>query len=133
MWASPLINWTKPDLARYRKNCGLTAGGTPVPLNPVTSFIHMSGECMCGAFAHGGELDELRRFLPDEMSRDLLDQIADLEEKIADSTTIPWWAKTWGWGGDPVKKAAADAGRKRKTPKVGRLCGGCPAPQLSLF
>lgn len=56
---SPLINWTKMDMNEYR------ARNPDVPRNEVSDLIHMSGECLCGAFAHPGELDEVAFWFPD--------------------------------------------------------------------
>lgn len=53
VWASPLLSWTKPDLNTYRRQ------HPDMPHNEITDLIHMSGECLCGAFAHERELEEL--------------------------------------------------------------------------
>lgn len=36
-----------------------------LPVNPVWHFMHYSGECLCGANAHEGELNELDLFYPE--------------------------------------------------------------------
>jgi 3'-phosphoadenosine 5'-phosphosulfate sulfotransferase (PAPS reductase)/FAD synthetase len=59
IWASPLAMWTKFDLNTYREMHG------DVPENRVSGLIHMSGECLCGAFAHPGELDEIGYWFPE--------------------------------------------------------------------
>jgi len=53
VWASPLLNWKKTDLNIYRRL------HPDMPHNEITDLIHMSGECLCGAFAHENELEEL--------------------------------------------------------------------------
>lgn len=53
VWASPLLNWEKRDLNTYRRL------HDDMPHNVITDLIHMSGECLCGAFAHEKELEEL--------------------------------------------------------------------------
>jgi 3'-phosphoadenosine 5'-phosphosulfate sulfotransferase (PAPS reductase)/FAD synthetase len=94
VYASPLVNWTKLDLNTYR----LMAGD--VPRNRASDLIHMSGECLCGAFAAPGERDEIDAWFPTA-----LDEVRELEALIADRTDIPDHRKTWGWGADPAKKA----------------------------
>lgn len=70
IWVSPLAMWTKLDLNLYRK---LFA----VPRNPVSDALHMSGECLCGAFAHPGELEELEFWFPT-----MAQEIRDLETEV---------------------------------------------------
>lgn len=86
VWVSPMVNWTKLDLNTYRLMRG------DVPVNEVTDLIHMSGECLCGSFAHKGELDEIAQWFPD-----VAKEIHDLEHAISDRTDIPEKRKRWGW------------------------------------
>jgi 3'-phosphoadenosine 5'-phosphosulfate sulfotransferase (PAPS reductase)/FAD synthetase len=58
IWSSPIAMWTELDLNTYR-------GLHDVPRNPVADLIHMSGECLCGAFAKPGELDEIGYWFPE--------------------------------------------------------------------
>ena len=104
VWVSPMVNWTKLDMNTYR----LMAGD--VPTNQVTDMLHMSGECLCGSFAHSGELDEIAMWFPDVAA-----EIRALEDEIADRTDIPEKRKKWGWG----------AGAGVKASKVGALCSSC--------
>lgn len=117
VYASPLVNWTRPDLTTYRLMCaaGRLPGG-PVPVNEVSNLIHMSGECLCGSFASQGEREELTFWFPLVM-----DEITALEAEIADREDIPAHRKTWGWGADPevLKKSRV------KPSKVGLLCSSC--------
>lgn len=105
VFASPMINWTKLDLNTYRLMHA-------VPVNRVTDLIHMSGECLCGAFAHAGELDEIAEWFPGVVA-----EIRALEAEIADRDDIPERRKTWGWG----------ANAEEKVSKVGALCSSCDA------
>lgn len=109
VWVSPLVNWTKLDLTTYR----LMAGD--VPANEVSDLIHMSGECLCGSFASPGEHAEIAYWFPK-----VAEQIAALEDEIADRDDIPQHRKQWGWGADPAKKALD--GRASKS---GLLCSSC--------
>lgn len=113
VWISPLINWTKPDMNTYRLTQASTS--TPVPTNIVADLVHMSGECLCGAFAHYGERDEIS-----EWYADAFDEIAEMEALIADRDDIKPWAKKWGWSGDPRLLKLS-----KKKPKSGRLCQSC--------
>lgn len=109
VWVSPLVHWTKLDLTTYR----LMAGD--VPHNAASDLIHMSGECLCGAFAAPGEREEIDYWFPLA-----LDEIRELEALIADRDDIPEHRKTWGWGADPAKKALEGA-----PSKSGLLCSSC--------
>ena len=101
IWVSPLSMWTKLDLNTYRLIHG------DVPANPVTDALHMSGECLCGAFAHPGELDEIRMWFP-EMAA----EIDQLERDVRSAGHLPPF-DTWGHGqGTP-------------SPVSGQLCSSC--------
>ena len=104
VWVSPMVNWTKLDMNTYRLMKG------DVPVNHVTDLLHMSGECLCGSFAHAGELDEIAMWFPD-----VAEEIRSLEAEIADRPDIPEKRKKWGWG----------AGANVKASKVGALCSSC--------
>jgi 3'-phosphoadenosine 5'-phosphosulfate sulfotransferase (PAPS reductase)/FAD synthetase len=107
IWASPLAMWTKLDLATYRTmhpDC---------PRNPVSAQLHMSGECLCGAFAHPGELDEIGYWFPDVKA-----EIEALQCEVA-AAGFAEPLCTWGHGqGVPSKR--------------GRLCSSCLIPQDTL-
>ena len=109
VYVSPLVNWTKADLNTYR----LVAGD--VPTNRVSDLIHMSGECLCGSFAHPGEREEVGYWFPE-----FLAEIEELERLLADRDDIPEHRKTWGWGADPAKKALDG-----KASRTGILCSSC--------
>lgn len=91
VWISPLVHWTKLDLNTYRQlhpDC---------PRNPVAALLHMSGECLCGSFAHAGELEEIAAWFPETAA-----YIHDLEHRVAASPAVvdrqPWYKCRWGWG-----------------------------------
>jgi 3'-phosphoadenosine 5'-phosphosulfate sulfotransferase (PAPS reductase)/FAD synthetase len=112
IWASPLAHWTKADLTTYR----LMAGD--VPVNTVSERLHMSGECLCGAFAKPGELEEIRFWFPDVAA-----EIDDLMAEVRASGVTEGARETWGHG-------------QGKASKSGRLCQSCDsrfAPQEPLF
>jgi hypothetical protein len=91
-------------------------------------MIHMSGECLCGAFAHQGELDEVGEWFPDVKVH-----IERLEAEVLATDKHPEWKCRWGWGAD---KEAINKARKSgmsdsevaelfSRSKVGALCSSC--------
>ncbi|MDP9611527.1 phosphoadenosine phosphosulfate reductase family protein [Streptomyces demainii] len=103
VWVSPLVGWTKLDLNAYRRV------HPDVPRNEVSDVLHMSGECLCGAFAHAGELDEIAEWYPETAA-----EIRALEaEVLAAGVAAPERCR-WGWG----------AGKERPS-RVGPLCSSC--------
>lgn len=106
VWISPIVNWTAMDLSDYR------AANPDCPSNPVSDLIHMSGECLCGAFASPGERKEIGFWFP-EVEREL----ARLESLVTDVGSHPTKKCRWGWG----------AGTSAKKSKSGHLCSSCDA------
>lgn len=100
IWVSPLVMWTKPDLMTYRLMF------PDVPRNKASDLIHMSGECLCGAYAKPGELNEIGYWFPEVKA-----QIEALERDVrAAGHQEPFC--TWGHGqGSPSGS--------------GRLCSSC--------
>lgn len=90
VWVSPLVNWTAEDLNSYRLM------HPDMPHNEVTDFLHMSGECLCGAFAHKDELDELGMWFPE-----VVEEIRSLEREVTALGTIPEQRCKWGWASGP--------------------------------
>lgn len=87
VWVSPLVNWTKTDMNTYREIVG------DVPRNEVSDLIHMSGECLCGAFAKANELEEIEVWFPE-----VAVHIRSLEKEVRDSGKFPPKLCQWGWG-----------------------------------
>jgi 3'-phosphoadenosine 5'-phosphosulfate sulfotransferase (PAPS reductase)/FAD synthetase len=117
VWVSPLVHWTDAHMREYRARhrCQqdhehaqhrLCFDGA-LPLNEVTEHIHMSGECLCGAFAKPGELDEIGFFYPKTAAK------LRALEKQAEAAGIP--ACKWG------QKPPSEKG----TTPAGRLCSSC--------
>jgi 3'-phosphoadenosine 5'-phosphosulfate sulfotransferase (PAPS reductase)/FAD synthetase len=100
IWASPMANWTKLDLNTYRLM-------HDVPLNDVTQNIHMSGECLCGAFAKPGELDEIAYFYPEVAA-----EIRALQDEVRAA-------------GHPEEICVWGHGQGRKKSRSGKLCSSC--------
>jgi len=78
-WLSPLTHWSKDDVLDYMEEAHL-------PHNPVVDTIHKSGECLCGAFAEVGELEELCLFWPEVGA-----YIKQLERQVREA------GFPWGW------------------------------------
>lgn len=76
--------------------------------NPVTQLIHKSGECMCGAFAQQGELEELNCW---DLTRPMYNRIKALEQEI-----VPRFGR--GWGERPIDDNLTIV-------NPGMLCWGC--------
>lgn len=80
IWVCPIIDASKGDLVAYRREHG-------VPENIVSAVLHMSGECLCGAYARPDELEEIALWYPDAAA-----QIRALEAKVeaAGHTRCRW-------------------------------------------
>ena len=109
IWASPLAMWTKLDMTTYRL---MNRDTDPVPVNEVSEKLHMSGECLCGAFAKPGEKEEIRFWYPG-----VADYLDWLETRVKEAGHPEPFCR-WGHG-------------KGKPPEQkGKLCSSC---DLSLF
>jgi 3'-phosphoadenosine 5'-phosphosulfate sulfotransferase (PAPS reductase)/FAD synthetase len=103
VWVAPLANWTKLDLNTYRL-------AHAVPVNQVSDHLHMSGECLCGAYGTRAELGPLGDWYPDTR-----EQIDRWERDVArEGITGP--TALWGHGLRGHELAAA----RREW-----LCGSC--------
>lgn len=85
IWCAPIHDWTKSD-------CHALMEAYSVPRNPVVDLIHKSGECLCGAFAQKGELEELKLW-PE--TRDAYDEIMAIQAEVI-AAGLPW-----GWEDSP--------------------------------
>lgn len=106
-WLSPLVDWTNDDMALYREVFQL-------PRNEVSDMLHMSGECLCGAFAKPDEIAEIAFFFPE-----VAQQILNLEAEVRDAGHEEKRC-TWGWGG-------YDKYGKEVPSGSGMLCSSCDA------
>lgn len=70
IWLNIIHDWSKLDCNRYIDSRQLNR-------NRVVDLIHMSGECLCGAFAHPGELKEIEFWFPETAA-----QIRQLEIEV---------------------------------------------------
>lgn len=86
VWVNPLFYWTKFDVHAYKARYDL-------PDSWVVQTLHMSGDCLCGANAHKGELAEVRLWYP-EMGK----RIDDLAIRVKAA------GHEWGWEDAPAQK-----------------------------
>lgn len=103
VWASPIAMWSKLDMNTYRLM------HPDVPRNEVSDRLHMSGECLCGAFAKPDELEMIGEHYPD-----VVNEIRALEAD-ARAAGVPEPYCRWGHG-------------EGKRSPSGRLCSTCAAP-----
>ncbi len=101
VWAAPLLNWSHDDKYAY-------LAANALDRNPVVERLCMSGECLCGAFARKGELDEIAFWYPEAAAR-----IRALEARAA-AAGVPC-----RWGHAP------HAGKRTVPPPAVGLCWSC--------
>lgn len=102
IWCAAIHDWSKvdtTDLLQYANQ----------PRNPVVDAIHKSGECLCGAFAKKGELQELLYW---PITRE-----AGLEILALEAEVVPIHGR--GWGERPQR------GGKKQLRIPGMLCWSC--------
>lgn len=85
IWANPLYWRSKSWFMDYIREHNL-------PRNPVSEALGMSGECLCGAFAHKGEKALVRIVCP--RTADRLDRL---------EAEVRALGFTWGWEDGPPK------------------------------
>jgi len=101
IWVAPIAHWNNKNMADYKRINNL-------PVNEVSSNLHMSGECLCGAFAKENELSQIEFFYPETAK-----YIRELEEKVKESGI-----KRCQWG-------TPDRYNKKLKKKSGILCESC--------
>lgn len=100
VWVAPIAHWSNKNIAEYKKRYNL-------PINEVSVNLHMSGECLCGAFAKPGELEQIRFFYPETA-----EYIDSLQEMVKDSGI-----ERCVWGNKEKDK--------KRIKKSGILCTSC--------
>lgn len=102
MWVNPLYHYDKAWFMHYIRQHALQR-------NPVAETLGMSGECLCGAFAHKGEKALVRIVCPSTA-----DRIDRLETQVRAA------GFDWGWEDRPPRK------KKVENVKIFMpLCVGC--------
>lgn len=114
VWAADIWNWSKVDCNREIERRGL-------PRNPVVDMLHMSGECLCGAFAKPGEIKEIEGWFPEVAAR-----IHSLEAEV-DAAGL----RGCVWGQRPPRvhrdQMKMDFGASWDDAPTGMLCTTCVA------
>ena len=118
VWVAPFADMTAVDCGRYME-------AHDIKRNPVKDLLHMSGECLCGAFAHKGELEEIELWYPEVASR-----IKEIEQKVR-KAGFPWgWEETppqwWSARKSAQKSGQQDAFEKEAEEEIEYLCMSCP-------
>lgn len=85
VWVAPLLDWQNDEMAAYRK-------AHDVRVSPVYEHIHISGECLCGAFGSPEELNELEWFYPNDPT---IKMLRELEAAVEAAGVTPC---QWGPG-----------------------------------
>ncbi|MBA2396165.1 MAG: hypothetical protein H0V70_25855 [Ktedonobacteraceae bacterium] len=85
IWVSPLAGWSKEEVMMVHQ-------WHRIIRNEVADTLHRSKDCLCGAFASKGELDELCFWYPEEGA-----YIKDLQRRVM-AEGFPW-----GWEQGPPK------------------------------
>lgn len=101
VWVNPFYYWTPDQFREYRQQNAILT-------NPVSQVLGMSGECLCGAFAHKGEKALIKLVCPETHAR-----IERLEREVRAC------GFEWGWEGHPPH------GGVLNTTPPGLLCMGC--------
>jgi len=91
VWVNPLYWWTGTDKHNYIVRKQLWR-------NPVSDLLGMSGECLCGAYAHEGEKEMIRLVDPETVDR--------IERLEAECRQLGF---DWGWEGRPPRGGSKPA------------------------
>jgi 3'-phosphoadenosine 5'-phosphosulfate sulfotransferase (PAPS reductase)/FAD synthetase len=108
VWLAPIAWWPDRCLAEYRERFD-------VPRNEVSDHLHMSGECLCGAYAKEGEFDQLAFFYPATAER-----IRSLERRL-EAQGNP----ACRWGRPPPKGFSRMSAIDSEPATIGPLCQKC--------
>lgn len=113
-FVAPIWDFTKTNVLSYMRDNSIRP-------NPVSQLIHKSGECLCGAFAKSGELEELRTWFPKVA--------AEIEQIECDARDAGF---PWGWEDAPPGWFTAHQQGQEFLPGMipeGVLCSSCIAEQ----
>ena len=101
--------WVNPFYYRGREWFSSYIKEHNIEQNPVSKMLGMSGECLCGAYAHKGEMDLIKIVCPSTHAR-----LAALEETVKTK-------HGWGWEEQPPKAKKLKSNTARFMP----FCVGC--------
>lgn len=84
---APILDWTTGAVWAYVRRNNL-------PLSPAYKTLHLSGDCLCGAFAEREEVPLIKTFYPE-----VADRLQQLEERVAEDRIVrPVRYRRWGGG-----------------------------------
>ena len=86
-----------------------------IDISPAYKTIHISGDCLCGAYAEYKEQNMISMFYPE-----LAERLEKLELEIKDNKKIPTNSKCWGM---KYVKGSGFSIKYRKLDSI--LCGEC--------
>ena len=87
VWACPMWDWSREERDAYQDKYHLEH-------NPVKQKMHISGDCLCGAFRQKGDLEIMRIFFPVEAAR-----IEALQAKVMERFPWGWDESAPNWFG----------------------------------
>lgn len=102
IWVNPIYDWSKLDTSLCLEYANQER-------NMVVDLIHKSGECLCGAFAKPGELEELNQW---EITRPAYEEIKRLQKLVPAELGCVW-------GQRPPKK------ERKNCVLPGMMCHSC--------
>lgn len=108
IWTAIIHDWTKAECNEY-------IDGNKIPRNLVVDLIHKSGECLCGAYARKGELDELALWFPKVAA-----EIRELQKEVR-AAGFPW-----DWEDGPPKWFVEKRKGQEMLFDMEMLCQSCP-------
>jgi 3'-phosphoadenosine 5'-phosphosulfate sulfotransferase (PAPS reductase)/FAD synthetase len=79
---NPIYEWTNEQVWKYVRKYN-------IEISPAYETLHISGDCLCGAYAHTKEMNAISIFYPEVAER-----LEKLELEIKDDKRIK--CKTWG-------------------------------------
>ena len=103
LWVNPFYYQSKQWFYDYINHHGLEQ-------NPVSKVLGMSGECLCGAYAHKGEKELIKIVCPDTYQR-----IKNLEKEVKEH------GFSWGWEESPPRQKKCNKTNDMFMP----FCVGC--------
>lgn len=106
LYVNPLIDWTRWDMLRYRRDHDL-------PQSEVAAWLHRSGECNCGAFASAADERSLMKFRWPEWWAWM-----EALEVEAEARGLRWCR----WGGYDLNGIRAT---EKSDEKPGNACSSC--------
>lgn len=120
VWCSAIHDWSKED-------CGHAREYADIPRNPASERLGKSGECLCGAFAKPGDLDELAFWFPETAAH-----IRAIEVKAREAG-FPWgWEESAPAWWLSIKGGQCDFLADNVPVEMQHLCHSCNKQALAL-